>query len=75
MTVEERQLRAWVRSVFRHAASRWIQRQGPPHPPTLVPIDNEEEMSWTGINQEGHAPDADARLWMIHCLPQLTARE
>ena len=75
MTVEERQLRAWVRRVLRHAAIRWMQRQARQYPPTRVPLENEEERIWPEITPRDNTPDADARLWMIQCLPRLTGRE
>lgn len=43
MTREERQLRAWVRMVFCHAAIRWLDKQRR-HEAVVVPMGTQEEV-------------------------------
>jgi hypothetical protein len=70
VTVEERQLRAWVRSVFRHAALRWLDRQRK--------HEAEEDAIWLStdsIRRDGYVGDtSDATLWWLDCPPRLAPR-
>ncbi len=77
MTVEERQLRAWVRTVFHRAALRWLDhtREGQ----RAIPVGGVEEvMIWQHHGQTGNEESDDpwaATDWLIDCLPRLTARQ
>ncbi|MDA8204938.1 MAG: helix-turn-helix domain-containing protein [Thermaerobacter sp.] len=73
MTVEERQLRAWVRTIFRRAALRWLDRETP-RPLTMG---NREEVR-TRPDLEGIPDDAAwgaATDWWIECRSRLTDRQ
>ena len=75
MTAEERQVRAWIRTVLRHAAMRWFVDQHRQHSPDLVfEPGEEEEILWV---RDPHPTDSDiaASVWLAHCSMQLTLRD
>ncbi len=71
MTVEERQLRAWVRSVFRHAALRWLDRQRRQ--------ETQEDGIWLSVDSitrgDYDFEKIDATLWWLDCPSRLAPRE
>ena len=78
MTAEERQLRAWVRTVFRHAALRWLAQERR-HQGTIAVGDREEALTWPSTEasvvdaaQEVHL---NAVTWLADCWPRLTVAE
>jgi RNA polymerase sigma factor (sigma-70 family) len=79
MTVEERQLRAWVRSVFRHAALRWLDRQRRQEAVFLSDSVSEEDSAWKfdHIGDQGyHDLEAmESNLWFLDCQQRLAPRE
>lgn len=71
MTVEERQLRAWIRHVLRHAAIRWARNQGRQQPLDTISMGLKEGFVW-----DMHcAVGLEDTLWMDDCLPRLRPRD
>lgn len=59
MTIEERQIRAWINRVFRHAAIRWVRTQAHQSVPSPLSWDDQEVQklwlseelnSWVGLS-------------------------
>ncbi len=69
MTREERQVRAWIRTVLRHAAIGWVREHTPPDGIVWVPLEEGEDV-WDPEDTE-----SAARLWYLDCLPRLTPRD
>ena len=77
MTVEERQLRAWVRTLFRRAALRWLDRQ---HRQEIMSVSTEEEgFTWQIDSVVGLDSDledtVETELWLLDCRSRLTPHE
>lgn len=79
MTMEERQMRAWIRTVFRHAAIRWLREQAHQRPAQGVPWRGEEDQLWTENSRLGYRSqeglDAHIVIWMADCMTRLTPRD
>ena len=77
MTVEERQLRAWVRTVFHRAAIRWLDRER--NHQRAIAVGGLEEVMVCQYDQEIEAEALDdhveATQWLSDCLPRLTYRQ
>jgi RNA polymerase sigma factor (sigma-70 family) len=78
MTGEERQLRAWVRTIFRHAAIRWLDRQR--HQLNVMAVGQKAEViTWQHhdqvIGNDTQAESLAAVTWVVDCLPRLTPQE
>ena len=78
MTVEERQLRAWVRTIFRRAAIRWLDKQR--HQLKVMAAGQRAEViTWQHHDQAmGNNTQAEslaAVTWLVDCLPRLTPQE
>ncbi len=78
MTVEERQLRAWVRTVFRRAAIRWLDRQRHQFQDMAVG-DRSEVVAWQHrdqmIGNDTQSESVTKDLWLADCLSRLTPQE
>lgn len=75
MTCEERQLRAWVRTLFRHVALRWIARERRGQRESL---EEEEGVTWQDNNSFQISAQSDQEeviLWLTECLPRLTPQQ
>lgn len=70
LTDEERQARAWIRAVLRHAAIRWQSRQHRQSRGQTIPWDTLKEELWT--NQQ---LDNSQSEWMRQCLTRITLRD
>lgn len=78
MTVEERQLRAWVRTIFRRAAIRWLDRQR--HQLQVMAVGQRVEVITWRLQDQAMENDTQeeslaAATWMADCLPRLTSQE
>lgn len=74
MTVEERQLRAWVRTIFRHAAIRWLDKQR--HQLKVMAVGQRAEViTWEHHDQAMRSESLGLAIWLADCLPRLTLRE
>ncbi len=76
MTLEERQLRAWVRTLFRHVALRWVARERQGWGSSLER--DEEAIRWQHDEELPRCipPDyEEGLLWLTDCLPRLTPRQ
>ena len=71
MTVEERQLRAWVRTVFLHTATRGIRNQQRQY--SAVSVIQEESEPWGDCQDISTEVDND--LWLPKCLLRLQPRD
>lgn len=74
MTREEQQVRAWIRTVFQHAAMQWFVAQQRQYSSNLVwEPGEEEEILWA---RDSHDPDSDSEVsvWLAQCAMQLTPR-
>ena len=78
MTLEERQLRARVRTVFRRAALRWLDRDTDRQ--RVIAVGGfEEVMTWQYNDRDVRDGSQDVRLavvtWLADCWPRLTPQE
>jgi len=69
ITVEERQLRAWVRQVLRHAAIQWLKAQSSSNV-TMASFGDEEEFTWLA-----DTTTLDMHVWLVDCLDHLAPRD
>lgn len=76
MTMEERQVRAWIRMVLRRAAVRWFVDQHRQHASEVALEPREkEEVLWEHADPHSTDSDIAVSLWVAHCLRQLTPRD
>ncbi len=74
MTVEERQLRAWVRTIFRHAAIRWLDKHR--HQLKVMAVGQRAEViTWQNHDQAVQSESLAVATWLADCLPRLTPQE
>jgi len=78
MTGEERQLRAWMRTVFRRAALRWLDREID-RQQVIAVGELEEVMTWHSDSQDVRKGSQEEHwemsMWLLDCLPRLTRRQ
>jgi RNA polymerase sigma factor (sigma-70 family) len=72
MAMEEWQLRAWVRTVFLHTATRW-SRHHQQRQYGVVSITQEESERWGDYHDM--STDVDNSLWLQECLLRLQPRD
>ena len=79
MTFEEQQIRAWIRTVFHHAAIRWVREQTHQYPAQIRLWGDEEDTLWNGNFHLGdrlqEGLDAHLAIWMADCIIRLTFRD
>ncbi len=74
MTVEERQLRVWVRTVFRRAAIRWLDKQRP-QLQVMAVGQRAEVIAWQNHDLAVQSEPLAVDTWLADCLPRLTPPE